>query len=173
MADTDTPGSDSKEEAPKPKKKLPGKVLVLYIGLPAVVVVLAGALTLTLLGGGGGTDAEEAVVETVPDVPDLSEVTFIDLPQILVNINTGPNAASYLKLQVALEVTKDTDLTKIEPAMPRIVDRFQVYLRELRLEDLSGSEGTFRLKEELLRRVNAAVAPIEVRDVLFKEMIIQ
>ena len=57
--------------------------------------------------------------------------------------------------------------------MPRIVDQFQVYMRELRVEDLNGSAGMARLKEELLMRVNAAVAPTQVRDVLFQQMIVQ
>ena len=46
-------------------------------------------------------------------------------------------------------------------------------LRELRLDDLKGSAGVLRLKEELLRRVNVAAAPYKVRDVLLKEMIVQ
>jgi flagellar FliL protein len=53
------------------------------------------------------------------------------------------------------------------------VDQFQSYLRELRVDDLKGSEGVLRLKEELLRRVNAASAPYHVRDVLLKQMIVQ
>jgi len=57
--------------------------------------------------------------------------------------------------------------------MPRIIDNFQVYLRELRLEDLRGSAGMYRLREELLTRVVAAAQPVRVKDVLFKEMLIQ
>jgi len=57
--------------------------------------------------------------------------------------------------------------------MPRVVDQFQGYLRELRIDDLKGSAGVIRLKEELLRRINVATAPYHVRDVLLKEMIIQ
>ena len=57
--------------------------------------------------------------------------------------------------------------------MPRIVDNFQVYLRELRLEDLRGSAGLYRLREELLSRVNIAAQPAQVNDVLFKEMLVQ
>ncbi len=57
--------------------------------------------------------------------------------------------------------------------LPRVVDSFQVYMRELRIEDLDGSAGMFRIKEELLSRVNAAVYPIEINDILFKEMLIQ
>jgi flagellar FliL protein len=41
------------------------------------------------------------------------------------------------------------------------------------VEDLRGSAGMIRLKEELLRRVNISVQPIEVQDILFKEMLVQ
>ena len=57
--------------------------------------------------------------------------------------------------------------------MPRVLDMFQLYLRELRSTDLDGSAGIFRLKEELLRRVNIEVHPHKVKRVLFKEIIIQ
>ncbi len=57
--------------------------------------------------------------------------------------------------------------------MPRIIDNFQVYLRELRVEDLKGSAGMYRLREEMLIRVSAAVAPAKINDVLFKEMLVQ
>jgi flagellar FliL protein len=46
-------------------------------------------------------------------------------------------------------------------------------MRELRSSDLTGSAGLFRLKEELTRRVNAAVSPNQVSAVLFKEIIVQ
>jgi len=57
--------------------------------------------------------------------------------------------------------------------LPRVTDIFQTYLRELRPSDLNGSAGLFRLKEELTRRVNAAVAPVKVSAVLFKEIVVQ
>jgi flagellar protein FliL len=57
--------------------------------------------------------------------------------------------------------------------MPRIVDSFQVYLRELRVEDLQGAAGVHLLREELLTRVNASVKPVKVNDVLFREMLVQ
>ena len=43
---------------------------------------------------------------------------------------------------------------QITPVMPRVMDAFQTYLRELRPSDLDGSAGLYRLKEELTRRVN-------------------
>jgi len=101
-------------------------------------------------------------------------VAFYDLPDIIVNLNTpAGKRPSYLKLKVALEVNAPDPKTAIDPYLPRVLDTFQVFLRELRVEDLSGSQGLVRLREELLRRVNIAVQPTEVRDVLFKEMLIQ
>lgn len=97
---------------------------------------------------------------------------YYDIPAILVNLKSAEKQ-SFLKLAVSLEL-KDPDAAKaLEGLLPRVIDQFQTYLRELRVEDLSGSEGTFRLKEELLRRVNGAIAPVRVETVLFKEMIVQ
>jgi flagellar FliL protein len=74
---------------------------------------------------------------------------------------------------VSLELSNDEEKTGIQPLMPRVVDQFQSYLRELRIDDLKGSAGVLRLKEELLRRINVAAAPYHVKDVLLKEMIVQ
>jgi flagellar FliL protein len=78
-----------------------------------------------------------------------------------------------LKIRISLELTNTADINRVELVKTRIVDNFQVYLRELRLEDLQGAAGMYRLREELLTRVNAAVRPAQVKDVLFKEMIVQ
>ncbi len=98
---------------------------------------------------------------------------FYDLPEMLVNINTAGRTRNFLKMRVSLELANELDINRVENVLPRIVDNFQVYLRELRLEDLQGAAGMYRLREELLNRVNAAVRPAQVKDVLFKEMIVQ
>ena len=58
-------------------------------------------------------------------------------------------------------------------AQPRVVDLFQTYLREMRPEELRGSAGTYRLREELIGRANIAVAPVRVLDILFTELLVQ
>ena len=63
----------------------------------------------------------------------------------------------YLKVKIVLEVKEEKQVETIKPSMPRVTDIFQTYLRELRPGDINGSAGLFRLKEELTRRVNAAV----------------
>ena len=57
--------------------------------------------------------------------------------------------------------------------MPRLQDLFQTYLREMRPEELRGSAGTYRLREELIARANVAAAPAKVNDVLFTQLLIQ
>ena len=112
-----------------------------------------------------------AKAEEAPLTPPL--VAFTDMQDILVNIQSHDGTPAYLKLAVSLELDDDKEKTAFQPLMPRVTDQFQAYLRELRVDDLKGSAGVLRLKEELLRRVNVAAAPYHVRDVLLKEMIVQ
>lgn len=162
-------GSDDDLTSGLSKKKMSGKKIVLFV-----------VAALVLLGVGGGAyffffAAEEHVEEGLLAENEAvsQEAYFYDLPEMLVNLNTGGRKSSYLKVSVALEVESESDIPEIESKLPRIIDNFQVYLRELRVEDLDGSAGMFRLKEELLRRVNASVSPTQVKDILFKEMLIQ
>jgi flagellar protein FliL len=155
-----------------PKGGLNGKKLVLFIILP-ILLLLGGAagaylsgLLDPLLGGAEPVVEEEAA-------PVDTRAVFYDLPQMLVNLNTGGRKNNYLKISISLELTREEDRTELATLLPRVVDNFQVYLRELRVEDLRGSAGVQRLREELLMRVNTAVHPIVVRDVLFKEMLVQ
>ena len=86
---------------------------------------------------------------------------------------SADSAPAYLKLSVSLELDSAEEAAGIKALDPRIVDQFQGYLRELRMDDLKGSAGIVRLKEELLRRINMSAAPYRVRDVLLKQMIVQ
>lgn len=171
MADDDEEGAA--EGAPK--KKWSGKRLVLVVGLPLILVLgLGGAFVAGLFDSllGGGEEAEHKAEEAAADDPNRP-VVFYDLPEILVNLNSGGRQTSYLKLRVALELDDPLALPNLERLVPRVMDNFQIYLRELRPEDVSGSAGLYRIKEELLYRINTAVKPIKVNDVLFKEMIVQ
>ncbi len=102
-----------------------------------------------------------------------TQAVMYELPEMLVNINTAGRTKNFLKIKVSLELTNADDINRIENVKPRIIDNFQVYLRELRLEDLQGAAGVYRLREELLNRVNVAARPAVVKDVLFQEMIVQ
>ena len=114
--------------------------------------------------GHGGTEKA--------DTPKGSPL-FMDLPDIVANLNTGPRRATFVKLKVKLELAKADDQAALTAAMPRILDLFQGYLREMRPEELRGTAGTYRLREELLARMNLAAPPARVVAVLFTEIIVQ
>jgi flagellar FliL protein len=97
---------------------------------------------------------------------------FLKVPDLIVNL-ASEGQPRYLRLSIQLELKNEADLKAIEAVLPRVVDQFQTYLRELRVQDLRGSKGMYRLQMELLSRVNAAAAPTEVKDVLFQEILIQ
>ena len=99
--------------------------------------------------------------------------TFMTLPDVIVNIVTTDARPVYLKLRLTLQ-TKDAETAEtIKPLLPRILDQFTGFLRELRAEDIAGSAGYSRLQLELLKRVNLAVAPAQVDAVLIEEMLVQ
>ncbi len=165
------------------KKKLSGKKLVLFIALPLLLILIGGGTgAYFFLTGGeehGGehgeasADGEGGHGEDGEGREGGGQIVFYDLPEMLVNLNSGGKRASYLKITVALELQDATAVPKLELILPRVVHNFQVYLRELRLEDLKGSAGLLRLKEELLIRVQRAAGVVKVNDVLFKEMLVQ
>ena len=96
------------------------------------------------------------------------------MPDLLINLKASDKGrGSFLKLSVILEVEGEANIAVLNTLKPRIVDQFQVYLRELRVEDLQGSAGIHRLREELLSRANQISAPLKVRDVLFKDVLVQ
>ena len=165
---------DDEEDGEKSSKKggkkgllIIGIVLLLVVGGTAAVYFTGMLDPLLAMIGGGEAEAEsdEGGLKT--------DVVFYEVPEILVNLNTGSRKATFLKIRVSLEVEKQSDIERIERMMPRIIDNFQSYLRELRVEDLKGSAGMYRLREEMLVRVSAAVAPAKINDVLFKEMLVQ
>lgn len=98
---------------------------------------------------------------------------FYDMPEFLINLNTGGRGTSFLKMKIALELPSQEMVQKVQAIEPRITDSINTYLRELRVSDLSGSAGLYRLREELLMRINKSLQPDQVNDVLFKEMIVQ
>ena len=167
-------------------KKKGGKKLILFILLPLLLIGGGGAAAfLTGMIGGGGEEAAHAegaaaaaggghgAAPAGQQARDPLTAVYYDLPEMLVNLNTGGKRVSFLKLKVSLELQKQEDTPLVEKVLPRIIDSFQVYLREMRVEDLSGSAGIYRLREELLDRVNVAARPVVVNDVLFREMLVQ
>jgi flagellar protein FliL len=168
MAAAETHG----EEAEAAPKKGGGKKLII-IGAGALVAVLAiGGVLYFVLGIGKSAPAPAAATPVaIPAAPP--EGFIFNLPEMTINLNTDGHGEQFMKLTIALEVADQKMMTDIQPRMAKVIDAFQVYLRELRPSDLQGSAGIYRLKEELLRRVNVAIAPATIDGILFKEILVQ
>ena len=191
-APADAPEGAEAEGAPKKK----GKALILMIAAAVLVVGGGGAGAFVFLkpkpdahaeggdkahkpkkkkkkdeGGHGKGDKAAAGAPVIKEGPD-GEV-FYTLPDIVVNIQSPDGRNTFLKLTLTLELPDHDAVEAIEPNTPRLNDMFTTFLRELRPEDLSGSQGTYQLRMEILRRVNLVAAPTEVKAVLIEEMLIQ
>ena len=163
------------EEESDDSGRMPGKKIVLFFVLPVVLVIglVAGAYFMGFLDPYFGEKQDPAAVEKARLEEQRARAVFFDLPELLVNLNAPGRRTNFLKISISLELAAEADIKRLEVVMPRIVDGFQVYLRELRVTDLKGSAGIYRLREDLLRRVNETARPIKINDVLFKEVLIQ
>ncbi|WP_137177113.1 flagellar basal body-associated FliL family protein [Roseomonas sp. AR75] len=160
-------------EAPKKggKKKLIlmlAPLLLLGIGAG----LWFGGILPKLLGIGGAHP--EAQAEAAAQAPPAPTPAFIDLPEIVSNLNVpSGRRASFVRLRAKLEIADSTQVPAVTEAMPRLVDLFATYLREVRPDELRGSAGSHRLREELIARASVAASPARVTDVLFVEILVQ
>ena len=160
------------EEAAPPvrKKRMSGKKLVLFIILPLILFGGGGAAAWFLLfQGQESVEGEQAEADTEAAHPPV----YYDLDEMTVNLSTQSKRNSYLKLKLALELGAPEDSETLPNVLPRVVDQFQIYLRGVRVEDLQGSDGLQRLREELLLRAQKAAAPMAIKDILFKVVQVQ
>ena len=164
---------DSEGESPEVSKRQRLIKLALLIGLP--VLVLSGAAAGVFFSGlvdpllGVSSNAEMDMAEFDP----LEPGHFVELDEMLINLAVGSRRSNFLKIRMSLELERAGDEAELLAAMPRVIDGLHAFLRELRVEELQGSQGMKRVRKELLARVNEAARPTKVRDVLFKELLIQ
>jgi flagellar FliL protein len=154
-----------------PTKKGINKLFII-VGAAAAVVLIGGAGLFFMMSSGAASDAYGAAGAEHGEVAALDTFIF-NLEPMMVNLQSQDGQQNYMKLTVALEVANEETMTTIQPRLAKVVDAFQVYMRELRKSDLEGSAGVYRLKEELLRRVNLAVYPARIESILFKEILVQ
>lgn len=161
----------------------------IIIGVLLLVVLLGGAAGAyftgaidSLLGKApvnceevkeGDEHYEECAAKLEQSVAATGPGTFFAIPDLIVNLSSNARQPRFLKVSLRVELEKAEDQARFEAILPRVIDQFQTYLRELRIEDLSGSSGMYRMKIELLTRVRAAAPDIAIRDVLFQEILVQ
>lgn len=170
--------SDEAAQAPTKGKR---KLLIIIAIVVALLLAVAGVL---LSGVLGGKEKEKEDAETTQEQPAegaegaagqpvVQKPVYYELPEFLVNLTSTSNRTSFLKMSVTLELRDKEAVAIIEANKPRVMDAFNTYLREVRPQDLSGSAGIFRLRGELMMRINRTIEEGLVKDVLFSEIIIQ
>ncbi len=149
------------------KKSIPSRKLIL-LAAPLLLIVITSALWLSgILPTKFGTTLRSQT-DTAAEKPVL-----IDIPDIVTNLDSGNRRAIFIKLKARVEISHVRDQPAILTKMPQILDAVHTYLRSMRPEELHGGEGTYRLREALMGRIDAIAAPVQVTDVLFIEMLIQ
>lgn len=155
------------DEGAAPKRKKKGLLIVII----AVVALLIGAVG--YLAFAGIVKLPFLPQKSAQKTPVAAQIQFIKIPELIANLDAGPDIDSYAKMQAELEVTDAASAAAVNAQMPAIIDLFQTYLRSMQPDDLRGAEGLYRLREALLSRANVVVAPAAVQNVLFIEMVVQ
>lgn len=153
------------------RTRLSGKAIVLLVVVFGIVLLAGGAIF--KLGGVEGVMRLVTGGEKTVPAESKIQISYYDLPDLLVNLRSDTSRPAFLKLSLTLEVQHAEDKAGIDLLLPRVIDSFQTYLREMKPDQLQGAAGLFRLREQLLARVNAVAAPTRISDVLFKEMLVQ
>jgi flagellar FliL protein len=120
--------------------------------------------------GGAAADAGP------PPKPVLKpeDIVYLDMPDMMVTLNVGGDHSNHtVKISASLELDDKSQQARVQAYIPRVVDVFQVYFRQLTVEDIIGAPHLQHLREELLPRLNTALAPSHVDGVLFREMLVQ
>ena len=175
MAEDDDYESEDEEESESSSSSTASKKKLLWLLLP-IFSVVAIVIGLYFTGVADSLLTAAKTEEKAPAEEQKAEVSavFFDVPELLVNLSVKPGQKPiYVKIKVTLEMASALDVEQAEKMLPRIIDSLQFYLREMRMEEIQGSGGSYRLKEEIQGRLNRILSPVRVVDVLFKEFLIQ
>lgn len=162
------------EAAAAPKGKFGGKKrLVVLAAAPLLLAAIGAGVFFSGILGGGHEGGETAAAHEESAEAEHGPGVYVDLPEILVNLEAIGRQPRFLKTSISVEVANAKEAEELKKMMPRLIDQFQTYLRGLRVDDLRGSAGVYRLRQELLARVAQASQPVDVSDVLFRELLVQ
>jgi flagellar protein FliL len=146
--------------------------------------IIIGIVVILLIGGAAGAyfaglfDSSSSTEKSAGGEPESEggegvEVIYKEFPDILTNLNEGRRKKVGVRIKVVLELASEEESLRMDSIMPKVHDRIQVYIRAQKLEDLKGSAGIQRIREELLAMLNKAFAPTKIRDLYFKEMLVR
>lgn len=161
------------EEEEESKKKVNKKKILLFL-VPALIAIgIAVGLYHTFGSSYNDIDSLPYDVLEQDGAEGKQSTIFYDLPEITAPLQNAEGGNDIVSFKLSMELTSQEDVKKIEILLPRFYDLILAHTRELRSEEVSGSEGLYWLKEELLYRMNLAAAPIKIANINFKSFEIQ
>jgi flagellar FliL protein len=140
-----------------------------------IVPLIVGVVLAALLGGGGffgvrsglipipGKGGAEIAARPTP-------IAFVPVPTIMVSMGTGQRTR-HLRFTAELEVPR-VHASEVAQLMPRILDVLNGYLRAVEMADVEDRAGIFRLRAQMLRRVQIVTGPGRVSDLLVTEFVL-
>ncbi|RED12944.1 flagellar basal body-associated FliL family protein [Pontivivens insulae] len=167
--------SDTDSENGQGVKKRPMRAMVpLLFGLIGGVGIGFAAVffdPLELLADPPESPVETDVESTEADTSaPMTTAAFLPIPPVVVSL--GPDAPKpHLRFAATLDIHPDR-LAEAEYLLPRISDVLITYLRAVRPTDLEDPSAMFRLRAQMMRRVELILGPESVRDLLITEFIL-
>lgn len=176
MAEDLTISEEATTESAQPVTEKSNKKIII-IGASAILIICLMSIILIFTSFGQKLMGKEEknkehTIEQKQEV-NMETVQFTTIPEILINLRTADGRSSFLKAQFIIQSPTEETSKKIEKIIPVLADQFQVYLRELDVDDLKGSIGQQRIRQELINRTNALIEPEKINNVLFKNFLIQ
>ncbi len=148
-------------------RSVKGKRLFIIIG-SVIAVALLVALYLYFREPSNVSSSQK-----ISEAPTSSANSyFFEIPEITTNLAPINDKESWIKFGITLQLENSKDQAVLDKKIPMIKDSIIVFLREIRASDLSSSGGSMMLKTELLKRVNKIMYPIILKDILFREILL-
>jgi len=172
-------GIDEEEEGGEgaPPKKGGSKVLLIVIAVLLLALLGIGGFLMfgskdTAKTGGGeaGKQSKEVELEEVQDPLKLGEIVAFE--PFIVNLS-GEGGKRFLKVTMQVEMNKKKLAEEVMNKMPQMKDMIITVLASKNVDELLTIEGKFRLKEQLLTRINSNLKTGVVKNVYFVEFVIQ
>ena len=112
--------------------------------------------------GGGSTNVV---------VADANGKVITNLKTFVVNLRSS-GGGRVLRMEVQVESDKEVAPT-LELQTPKLRDTILTAVSDYTFAELEGTDGKTRLRDELLTRVNGAIAPMTVSQVYFTQFVVQ
>jgi flagellar basal body-associated protein FliL len=165
----EAPGEEGYATDKADKKKKIKKILI--IAAPIILAIIGGVYFFFFVIHAPATN-ENVEIHQESEQPQLKleSNTYLDVDPITIGLTPSGSKKEYLRLDLALRLSSESEGTAILAKMPIIKDTLIIFLRSLRSTDFNSSSSAIYLKEEISKRINKITAPIVVKEVLFQEI---